>query len=116
MDSPVGTVSAGGTHHALVASFLRKYGPASAAASDPRVHVGDEDYYIADIGMRMLAPHELARAMGFPEWFRFEINGVPLTKRDATKMIGNACPVGTTKALVKAAVLRSPGAYGLLAS
>lgn len=26
-------------------------------------------YRIVDIGMRMLQPHELYRAQGFPEWY-----------------------------------------------
>ena len=63
--------------------------------------------------MRMLEPRELARAMGFPEWFRFETaEGKPLTKRDAVKMIGNACPVNTVKALIKAVVQVRPAVFG----
>lgn len=69
---------------------------------------------LVDITLRMLEPRELARAMGFPKTFRLEhvvpkkIDGrwttvtAPLSKQDATKMIGNACPVNTVKALIKA--------------
>jgi DNA (cytosine-5)-methyltransferase 1 len=74
-------------------------------------------YVITDIGLRMLEPHELARAMGFPAWYRWErADGTPLSKRDAVKMIGNACPVGTVKALIKAVVLQRPLAFGLEAA
>ena len=53
----------------------------------------------------MLAPHELALAMGFPGWYRFERHdGAPLTTKDKVKMIGNACPVGTVAALIRAVV------------
>ncbi len=39
--------------------------------------------------MRMLQPPELARAMGFPDWFQW----VPGTRRDRIRLIGNAvCP------------------------
>ena len=78
------------------------------------VEVDGSDYVITDIGLRMLEPRELARAMGFPDWYRWDkAPGVPLSKRDAVKMIGNACPVTTTKALIKAVVLQRRGAYGL---
>jgi site-specific DNA-cytosine methylase len=49
--------------------------------------------------MRMLRPRELARAMGFPESF-----SLPSSATAAVKMIGNACPVGTVRALVRAAM------------
>jgi DNA (cytosine-5)-methyltransferase 1 len=61
--------------------------------------------YLIDIMLRMLAPRELARAMGFPESFRFEqLDGTPLTKTDAVRMIGNACPVNTVRELVKTVI------------
>ena len=79
------------------------------------VDLDGETYVITDIGMRMLEPRELARAMGFPEDFRFvDAAGKPLTKRDTVKMIGNACPVNTVAALVKAVVLQRPVAFGLV--
>jgi site-specific DNA-cytosine methylase len=67
--------------------------------------------------MRMLRSHELARAQGFPDWFRWEhADGTPLSERDSVKLIGNACPVNTVKALIKAVVLQRPGAFGLEAA
>jgi len=64
------------------------------------------DRLLVDITLRMLEPRELARAMGFPESFRLDriVQGqtLPLSKKDATKMIGNACPVNTVKEIIKA--------------
>ncbi len=47
-----------------------------------------------DITLRMLAPHELAAAQGFPHGYRFAGN-----KGDAVKQIGNSVPRGLAKAL-----------------
>ncbi len=128
IEAPLGTVVAGGSKHALVAAFLQQYYSTGGQHQDPAdplhavttiarhglvtVEIDGETYVITDIGMRMLEPRELARAMGFPEWYRFEhADGRPLTKRDTVKMIGNACPVNTVKALIKAVVSVRPGIY-----
>lgn len=50
-----------------------------------------------DIRFRMLQPHELAAAMGFPADYRFAGN-----RGDQVRQIGNAVPVGTAKALCMA--------------
>jgi DNA (cytosine-5)-methyltransferase 1 len=57
-----------------------------------------------DIRFRMLKPHELARAQGFPE--DYKILG---TIAEQTKQIGNAVPVNTAKALVLAAMGKDGG-------
>lgn len=52
-------------------------------------------YYIADIGLRMLSPRELYRAMGFPEDYRIETDylGNPYPKTEQVARCGNAvCP------------------------
>jgi DNA (cytosine-5)-methyltransferase 1 len=49
-----------------------------------------------DIRFRMLQPHELAAAMGFTD---YEFAG---NKTEKVRQIGNAVPVNTAKALVKA--------------
>jgi DNA (cytosine-5)-methyltransferase 1 len=52
------------------------------------VHIDGEPYRVVDIGMRMLEPHELAKAQGLPDGY-----ALPKTKRDAIKLIGNSvCP------------------------
>jgi DNA (cytosine-5)-methyltransferase 1 len=43
----------------------------------------------------MLQPHELARAQGFPDSYRFSGN-----REDIVKQIGNAVPVNLAKALI----------------
>ena len=52
-------------------------------------------YYIADIGLRMLSPRELYRAMGFPEDYKIETDylGNPYPKTEQVARCGNAvCP------------------------
>lgn len=51
------------------------------------------------IGFRMLQPHELAAAQGFPRDYQF--TG---TKTEQVKQIGNAVPCGLARALVTAAL------------
>lgn len=52
---------------------------------------------VIDIRFRMLQPHELSAAMGFPKHYVF--TG---TRESKVKQIGNAVPVNTAKALCKA--------------
>jgi DNA (cytosine-5)-methyltransferase 1 len=57
--------------------------------------IGGEKYALADIGMRMLAPHELLAAQGFPPDYTLdaEIDGKKITKSARIAMIGNSvCP------------------------
>lgn len=52
-------------------------------------------YYIADIGLRMLTPRELYKAMGFPEDYKIEMDykGNPYPKNEQVARCGNAvCP------------------------
>lgn len=115
-DAPLST-STTKARHALVAAFLTSYygttnispmtDPLDTVTTKHRhglvtVEIDGETYAIVDIGLRMLEPHELALAMGFPAWYRFERkDGGKLTKADKVKMIGNACPVGTVAALIR---------------
>lgn len=84
-DEPLGTISAGGLHHAEVRAFLLKY---YGADQDPRldeplhtvtskdrfglVTIHGQEYQIVDIGLRMLSPGELFRAQGFPVGYQFQ--------------------------------------------
>jgi len=128
VDAPVPALTTG-NHQALVAAFISHYYGQGTTAQDPgqplhtittlarhglvTVEIDGETYVITDIGMRMLEPRELARAMGFPEDFRFvNASGMPLTKRDTVKMIGNACPVHTVCELIKSVVLQRPAVFG----
>lgn len=118
---PLHTVSAQGTHFAEVRAFLIKY---YGSDQDPRleeplhtvttkdryglVTVAGEEYQIADIGLRMLAPKELFRAQGFPESYITEwgINPegkrINLTKSAQVRMCGNSVCPPLAAALVRA--------------
>lgn len=108
-EEPLRTISAGGLHAAEVRAFLVAYygnekegatlfDPMRTVTSKERfglVTVDGSRYVISDIGMRMLAPRELARAQGFPDSYKLDIpfDGKPLTKTAQVRMIGNSvCP------------------------
>jgi DNA (cytosine-5)-methyltransferase 1 len=57
--------------------------------------VKSETYQIVDIAMRMLQPHELFAAMGFPADYKIshDSEGKKLTKANQVARCGNAvCP------------------------
>lgn len=126
-DEPLHTVSAGGTHHALVAAFMSAYYgndavPGQEMDSPMRTVVGHDrhglvtvmldghPWVIADIGMRMLKPRELARGNGFPDWYVIErrADGKPVTQQAQVAMIGNSVPPDFARALLQANPLRYP--------
>lgn len=55
------------------------------------------------VGFRMLQPHELARAQGFPSDYQFTGN-----KTEVVRQIGNAVPCGFARALITAHLTSSP--------
>jgi DNA (cytosine-5)-methyltransferase 1 len=105
---PLHTVSAQGQHHAEVRALLLKYygtdqdpqlgAPLHTVTTKDRfglVTVKGQDYYIADIGMRMLQPRELYRAQGFPDNYVIDRghDGRVLSKAAQVRMCGNSvCP------------------------
>ncbi len=108
---PLPTVTGGGQYLAEVRAFLVQYygadgreqaqgvlAPLRTVTTKARfglVTVAGVDYEIADIGMRMLQPHELFAAQGFPEDYdtRPLVNGKPITKTDQIRLCGNSvCP------------------------
>ena len=116
-DEPLHTVSAQGQHHAEVRALLLKYygtdqdpemrEPLHTVTTKDRfglVTIKGEDYFIADIGMRMLQPRELYRAQGFPDTYLIDrgANGVPLSKADQVRMCGNSVCPPLARALVLA--------------
>lgn len=115
-NKPLQTISAGGNHFGEVQSFLIKYYGTSTAQSinSPLgtvttkdrfglVTISGEKYQIADIGMRMLEPHELFAAMGFPKDYKiaFDCNGKKNTKKNQVARCGNAVCPPIAKALVE---------------
>ncbi|MCD0495944.1 DNA cytosine methyltransferase [Achromobacter sp. MY14] len=115
---PVATVTAGGTHVGEVRAFLVKYygqGGQDQSAADQMhtiptkdrlglVTVAGQEYQIADIGMRMLEPHELYAAQGFPQDYIIAptINGRRLPKHAQVRMCGNSVCPPLAAALVRA--------------
>lgn len=117
-NKPIQTICAGGGHVGLIASFLTKYyGTAGGLPLDLPLHtvtvkdrfnlitvkIGGTTYVITDIGMRMLAPHELARAQGFDDGYLFaRIDGKNITKTDKVRLIGNTVNPQVAEAIVNA--------------
>lgn len=116
---PMPTITAGGLHVGEVRSFLIKYygtacgqslkNPAATVTTKDRlglITVAGQEYQIADIGMRMLAPRELYRAQGFRDDYIIDpiFNGKPLTKTAQVRMCGNSVSPYPAKALVEANV------------
>ncbi|WP_217562877.1 DNA cytosine methyltransferase [Paenibacillus sp. GbtcB18] len=116
---PMPTITAGGLHVGEVRSFLLKYYGSSTngqALDDPLhtvttkerfglVRVEGVEYQIVDIGMRMLEPHELFAAQGFPKDYiisGYNVNGKPVTKADQVARCGNSVPPVFSEALVRA--------------
>jgi DNA (cytosine-5)-methyltransferase 1 len=135
-NEPLHTISAGGQHHGEVRAFLMKY---YSTDQDPRlgeplhtittkdrfglVTIQGQDYEIVDIGLRMLAPHELYRAQGFPADYVIDeipdpallfvdgqqVDGdpralprIPLTKSAQVRMCGNSVCPPLSEALIRA--------------
>jgi len=61
-------------------------------------------YVIVDIGLRMLKPHELFRAQGFPRDYIIDrtANGTPLTTSAAVRMVGNSVSPPPIAAIARA--------------
>lgn len=111
---PAPVVTAQGNHIGLVAAFLTKYyGAASGqnqSLSEPlhtiltkarfglvTVELAGETYALADIGLRMLTPRELARCQGFPDGYK--LFG---TQAQQVARIGNSVPPPLAEAVVRA--------------
>ncbi|ELY1972543.1 DNA cytosine methyltransferase [Aeromonas salmonicida] len=114
---PMPTVTAGGLHIGEVRAFLLKYygNDSTIPCSEPLhtvttrdrfglVTVRGEDYQIVDIGMRMLEPHELFAAQGFPADYviAHDANGKKFTKTAQVARCGNSVPPPMSEALVRA--------------
>ncbi|MGI6926965.1 DNA cytosine methyltransferase [Enterobacter hormaechei] len=117
-DQPMPTITAGGTHVGEVKTMLAVDGydeqRAQQALAFLREYCGPDStglvtldgvvYRIVDIGMRMLQPHELYRAQGFPEWYIIDqdFRGVKYAKDKQVARCGNAVPPPFAEALVRA--------------
>ncbi|MEK3718928.1 DNA cytosine methyltransferase [Paenibacillus sp. FSL R7-0333] len=118
VDEPLQTITAGGLHFGEVRAFLLKYygsadngqtmgEPLHTITTKDRfglVTVEDVDYQIIDIGMRMLEPHELFAAQGFPSNYIIDVDadGQKYSKSAQVARCGNAVPPPFADALVRA--------------
>lgn len=134
LDAPVSTITAGAEHHGLVeytlspehvegalrvAAFLISYyGTENTSAADApaptvttkdrlalvTVYVKGTPYVIVDICLRMLQPHELYRAQGFPAGYIIDkgADGKPFTKTEQVHMCGNSVSPPPMAALARA--------------
>lgn len=118
---PTITAHAGGGHLGEVRAFLMKYhgGESGSRRSmslfDPvrtidtanrfaLVMIHGEPYEIVDIGTRMLEPHELFAAQGFPPTYDIRplFRGKPISKTVQTELVGNSVSPPPATALVAA--------------
>ncbi|WP_059043999.1 DNA cytosine methyltransferase [Paenibacillus rubinfantis] len=115
---PMPTITAGGLHVGEVRAFLLKYygsadngkqldEPLHTITTKDRfglVTIEGIDYQIVDIGMRMLEPHELFAAQGFPPNYIIDVDadGVRYPKSAQVARCGNAVPPPFAAALVRA--------------
>ncbi|WP_339166133.1 DNA cytosine methyltransferase [Paenibacillus sp. FSL R5-0341] len=115
---PLQTITAGGLHFGEVRAFLLKYygnadngqtvdQPLHTITTKDRfglVTIQGVDYQIIDIGMRMLEPHELFAAQGFPSNYTIAVdaNGQKYSKSAQVARCGNAVPPPFAQALVRA--------------
>lgn len=117
--TPLNTIVAGPGHLGEVRTFLMSYygnesdigqrldEPLRTITSKDRfgiVTVAGQDYQIIDIGMRMLEPHELFKAQGFPDDYIIDrdYTGKPYPKTQQVARCGNAVPPPFAEALVRA--------------
>jgi len=117
-NAPLPTITAGGGEWCLIQPFLTQYYGSSLTTevSEPLPTVTCQDRfglvrpilqhngqtYELDIGYRMLQPHELSAAQGFPADYQF--TG---TKTEIVRQIGNAVCPGIARALVTAALTQN---------
>ncbi|NSW92822.1 MAG: DNA cytosine methyltransferase [Firmicutes bacterium] len=116
MREPLHTITTSPGHFGEVRAFLLKYygtgesqrvnEPLGTITTKDRfglVTVEGQDYAIVDIGMRMLQPHELYAAQGFPKDYIIDrdADGKKMSKAVQVKMCGNAIPPQFAEALIK---------------
>lgn len=87
------------------------------------VRVGEMEWVLADIGMRMLTPRELFLCQGFPpdyeiemvpvgpvvDLFGFKTARQKLTKKAQTRLVGNSVPPHVAAAIIAANLATAPG-------
>lgn len=102
LDVPMPTITAGGQHVGEVRTFLETY--CGESVDEWLVTIDGVKYQIVDIGMRMLQPHELYKAQGFPDGYVIDqdYRGNRYAKDKQVARCGNAVPPPFARALVEA--------------
>lgn len=122
--APLSTVTDSGAHHAAVVSRIEESSTAADLGHWPKIRdllnrycgyelgpgdvmlfqIAGADYFLSDIGLRMLTPRELYRAQGFPEDYVIErdYTGKAYPKKEQVARCGNAVPPPFAAALVRA--------------
>lgn len=117
MRQPLDTITTVDHHAVCVAWLLKYYGtnigtdlndPMQTITTRDRFglvtcQIDGETYQIVDIGMRMLEPHELYNAQGFPDGYihSHDHTGKPFTKTAQVRMVGNSVPPCLIEAIAK---------------
>ncbi len=116
LDAPLGTVTTIDKSNLVTAFLLKYYGADIGQGLNEPLHtittkdrfglvtIKGEDYQVIDIGMRMLQPHELFAAQGFPKDYIIDhdYTGKVYPKTKQVARCGNAVPPPFAKALVEA--------------
>ena len=124
MSEPVQTITAGGGHFGIVTTVVAKAERDADLKHWPEIRdllnaycgyclgpedvilfeIGGVDYFMADIGLRMLTPRELYMANGFPPDYKIDrdYTGTVYPKTKQVARCGNAVPPPFATALVRA--------------
>lgn len=123
VQEPLNTITTSGAHFANTRVYIKKYSTGCSLGYWSKVRellnrytewelADDEilifnikgiEYYISDIGLRMLQPKELYRAQGFPDDYIIDhdYTGKSYPKSKQVARCGNAVPPAFAKALVE---------------
>jgi|SRR5665647_2179778 len=116
LDKPLATSTTVNKSNLVTAFLLKYYGADIGQTINSPLHtittkdrfglvtIHGEDYQIIDIGMRMLKPHELFKAQGFPDDYIIDrdIKGNPYPTTEQTAKCGNSVCPPLARALVEA--------------
>ena len=118
MRQPLDTITTVDHHAVCVAWLLKYYGtnigtdlnePMQTITTRDRFglvtcQIDGETYQFVDIGMRMLKPHELYKAQGFPDGYihSHDHTSKPFTQEAHVRMVGNSVPPCLIEAIAKA--------------
>ena len=125
LDKPLPTITTSGAHFAEIRTSIVRYINSSEnygnwseirallnkfcgySLADDEIlllEINGEQYYIADIGMRMLEPKELYAAQGFPPDYIIDkdYSGKNYSRKEQVARCGNAVPPPFAEALVRA--------------